>query len=987
MASAHELRGRYGGWSSAYDRDTARFGWCAPAVVLRALAEHQSPVAHLRVLDLGVGTGQASRPYLELGAAVTGLDLAPEMLAQARQVNGSASYFRLLQHDLNEPLETLGFERPFDTIIGVGVLHFVHDLQRLTGELASRLSPGGVLAFSYIAPQVRSFSSATVIREAASVGEMVARAGLTLLEHRPFVAYYDQGDQNDPVEYRLVIARDPRPAVELSPLVASLDKTACIDRARVVRLAATSPQAVAPTQCSVEQLLADRNDESSRWDSDVLVVLAHPDDESIYLGGTLARLASAGHRIDLLTLTDGAGGRSAAAAGQDSLAQRRSTELKTAAAVLGIRRVEVAEFADFGKTADALRERPYDGADALDRWGPAVVDHIADAIDRHRPRVVLSFHPEHDPNFSLHGHHLACGEACKRAMAQASFQPRRHLAVVHPQMAQAGLAVAIEGPALEVKRQAIAAHASQAFSSARLLERLENVGHDAEGLVVLGEHAPLPASSDLLEQLFGPPTWAKRRTFADASVLPRILAGDAAVAACYEPPRSKPVEAGSARVCTGQQVGLAGGPAYVLAKALGALELGNGSAMFWMATQDHDWEEIATASVWAAGSRHRARFEVAPEHRGRPVGRLAFGPDVAHAVAAIADRLEGPFAREAAAALQAHYRPGTAPHDAFAGLCRTLWLTPGLEMVAPHEARRCDAAIPLVRRLLHDPKGAADALETACNALEALDVTPPVSRDALPLFFHDARGHRQSIRIRDGRPGDVRFDVGGVEMTRAQLETVLEAAPDRFSPDVLLRPAWQDAVLETTDYVAGPSEFVYWGQAYALHRFLEVDAATVWLRPTFRVTTRRTAGASPELGERAAEVEAETTALIEDRPRSPQAALETLRDSGDAKLDATLEQARQQLTSLPLAFSEPGRDRGKAIRVLQRATKALKRAQRRSEGAPDPSEQPNQDRTVWWLQLYAKHGPEMIDEMRSELARLGPSRWGALELVVERGLA
>lgn len=76
---------------------------------------------------------------------------------------------------------------------------------------------------------------------------------------------------------------------------------------------------------------------------------AHPDDEVLYTGGTLARAAAEGHRVVLAVATDGGAGL--AATGPD-LARRRMAELEASAAVLGVSRVVPLGFADSGWTTD-----------------------------------------------------------------------------------------------------------------------------------------------------------------------------------------------------------------------------------------------------------------------------------------------------------------------------------------------------------------------------------------------------------------------------------------------------------------------------------------------------------------------------------------------------------------------------------------------------------------------------------------------------------
>ena len=83
----------------------------------------------------------------------------------------------------------------------------------------------------------------------------------------------------------------------------------------------------------------------------VVSLHAHPDDEALLTGGTLARLAAEGHRVVLVVATDGAAGL-ADIPGGDDLAARRAAELATSARELGVARVVRLGFADSGDDGD-----------------------------------------------------------------------------------------------------------------------------------------------------------------------------------------------------------------------------------------------------------------------------------------------------------------------------------------------------------------------------------------------------------------------------------------------------------------------------------------------------------------------------------------------------------------------------------------------------------------------------------------------------------
>lgn len=456
-----DVPAQYGDWAASYDSDTASYGWCAPRRLLESLTRAAPPQSRLRVLDIGVGTGQASAPYLEAGAQVTGLDIAPEMLEEAHAKH--PEFHHLDRYDIDLPISTAGV-RPesYDVILSSGTLHFARDLRATLGELARALSPGGVLAFTYIPPQNRKFGTHTSLHAPSEVARMLRELGLQPVEHRPFTAYYDHGNEHDPVTYGLVVARDGRTGGTSSlethrSVLDRLDRTSSVDRKRITDLIATpllegslrtrrskheAAMACAQMRRGLEAQLAEGGEidpssiplptatdpESLRggFGCDVLAIFAHPDDETIFVGGTLKALSREGFRIAVLLSTGGDGGRRTDGS-IDETHTVRAGELGQALNVLGVERYETLEFADFGKYRDTHRAEPVTAADALRAWGlDALLERLVRAIRTARPRALLSFEPLRDPTFSLHGHHLAVGVAAMLAFhlaADASAYP------------------------------------------------------------------------------------------------------------------------------------------------------------------------------------------------------------------------------------------------------------------------------------------------------------------------------------------------------------------------------------------------------------------------------------------------------------------------------------------------------------------------------------------------------------------------------------
>jgi LmbE family N-acetylglucosaminyl deacetylase len=143
---------------------------------------------------------------------------------------------------------------------------------------------------------------------------------------------------------------------------------------------------------------------------------AHPDDEVLLTGGTLARAAAEGHRVVLVVATNGDAGLASSEHRRGGLAQRRISELRRAAAVLGCARVVTLGFPDSGWGGGAV---PPVGAfsrlPVADAAAP-LVDVLraerADALTTYDPAGGFG-HPDH---IQVHAAGLAAARAAGTPM-------------------------------------------------------------------------------------------------------------------------------------------------------------------------------------------------------------------------------------------------------------------------------------------------------------------------------------------------------------------------------------------------------------------------------------------------------------------------------------------------------------------------------------------------------------------------------------------
>ncbi|MDX1632033.1 MAG: bacillithiol biosynthesis cysteine-adding enzyme BshC [Thermoanaerobaculia bacterium] len=291
-------------------------------------------------------------------------------------------------------------------------------------------------------------------------------------------------------------------------------------------------------------------------------------------------------------------------------------------------------------------------------------------------------------------------------------------------------------------------------------------------------------------------------------------------------------------VVAGQQAGLFGGPLYTLLKALGAtleaerLERRGAPAvaLFWVATEDHDFDEVAGTGFWAGQERIEVGLGEDPDPL-LPVGMRTLGPGVEEVFRKLEERFDySPF-REWIQTLRAHYRPDARFGEAF---CRTMTALLGdrsplwVDALLPELKRAQD---PFLRRLIEERRGVEERLAERDRTIEeaGFSLQVPHPADAAPLFLLSGGERRRIVWV-----GQERFALRGGDREPRPVNELLETLDDNpsvLSTNVLTRPAVQDAVFGTSLQLLGPGELSYFAQAAPFYDLLGIPAPVVTLRP------------------------------------------------------------------------------------------------------------------------------------------------------------
>jgi bacillithiol synthase len=276
---------------------------------------------------------------------------------------------------------------------------------------------------------------------------------------------------------------------------------------------------------------------------------------------------------------------------------------------------------------------------------------------------------------------------------------------------------------------------------------------------------------------------------------------------------------GALAVTTGQQPGLFTGPLYTIHKALSAVALARlleerwgrpVVPVFWLAGDDHDFAEASSAS-WIAADGSIATASLPPrppEAPLTPMYRQALGQGVVPALEQLSAGLPVSEFRDATLAwLERHYHPDATVAAAYGGAMA--------ELLGPFGVMAFDSTHPAAKRasaphLVHALRLARELDDDLDRWVEARGATARTSGitvgDGAALVMVEASLGRDRL-VRDGasfvtRRSRERFDLAAIERIAAE-------APTRLSPNVLLRPAVESAILPTVAYLGGPGELRY----------------------------------------------------------------------------------------------------------------------------------------------------------------------------------
>ncbi|MFA7287852.1 MAG: bacillithiol biosynthesis cysteine-adding enzyme BshC [Melioribacteraceae bacterium] len=292
-------------------------------------------------------------------------------------------------------------------------------------------------------------------------------------------------------------------------------------------------------------------------------------------------------------------------------------------------------------------------------------------------------------------------------------------------------------------------------------------------------------------------------------------------------------------VVTGQQLGLFGGPLYTIYKTITTIKFAlwlkenfegyNFIPIFWLEGDDHDFDEIRSINIIANdNSIKQITYEKETEaglNRG-PVASLKLDDSFIELLNELKITLrETEFTKELFSLIENCYYSGVTFNTSMKKLLFSLFDEYGLVIFDPTDAKVKESLKPIFKNEITNLSKSSALLVERSAELEEL-YHAQVKVKPINLFYNDGNERLLVEPVED----EFRLKGKRKKFSKEEILDEIDNHPEKFSPNVLLRPICQDTLLPTAFYVAGPSEISYFAQITPLYKLNDLVQPIIYPR-------------------------------------------------------------------------------------------------------------------------------------------------------------
>lgn len=263
-------------------------------------------------------------------------------------------------------------------------------------------------------------------------------------------------------------------------------------------------------------------------------------------------------------------------------------------------------------------------------------------------------------------------------------------------------------------------------------------------------------------------------------------------------------------ITTGHQLNLLTGPLYSLYKVAQVISLCERAKkmfeefdfvpVFWMATEDHDYEEINHLNLFGQ------KVEWLKEGQENVIAGRIDTTAIEAFTAQIEEKFQDPKAASIVQELTAFYEETPNLAAATRAVMNHLFGEYGVVIIDGDDKGLKSLYAPMIHREVKEQLGYSKVMQ-ANEALEKLGYHQQVYVREINFFYINERNERSRLKFEDGKI--LREDI---DVALDDLLQDIEVNPDNYSPNALFRPLYQERILPNLAYVGGGGEIAYWLQ-------------------------------------------------------------------------------------------------------------------------------------------------------------------------------
>ena len=294
-------------------------------------------------------------------------------------------------------------------------------------------------------------------------------------------------------------------------------------------------------------------------------------------------------------------------------------------------------------------------------------------------------------------------------------------------------------------------------------------------------------------------------------------------------------------VTTGHQLNIFTGPLYFIFKIVTAIKLAQDLKerfpdqdfvpVYWMATEDHDFAEINNTRVYGK--------KIVWEEEGiSATGRMK-----TDSMADVVKQYCNTFglsdnSTKLTELVEEAYLSGLNLADATRRFVNSLFRAYGLVIIDADRAVLKKVFAPIIEKDILE-ENSWKHIEATSKSLEKAGFDTQVHAREINFFYLTDEFRERIVRLEDGR-----FEVlhQNIFFTEEEIKQEIKKHPERFSPNVVMRPLYQELILPNLAYIGGGAEIVYWLQLKANFDYYKTQFPILVPRNSALITDDSVAG-------------------------------------------------------------------------------------------------------------------------------------------------